>query len=61
MDWPNLIRFGVGVLRLPPDAFWALTPRELRALLGSAQTIDRDTLDELMTRFPDTPTDETSE
>lgn len=25
---------GLGVLRLPPDAFWAMTPRELAAAAG---------------------------
>jgi uncharacterized phage protein (TIGR02216 family) len=25
---------GLGVLRLPPDQFWSLTPRELAAALG---------------------------
>jgi uncharacterized phage protein (TIGR02216 family) len=50
---------GLGVLRLPPHAFWAMTPRELASAieglsggprsspLGSAE------LGELMQLFPD--------
>lgn len=34
MDWPALIRAGIQGLRLSPDAFWALTPAELRVMLG---------------------------
>lgn len=29
--------FAFGVLRLPPDAFWAMTPRELAAALRAVQ------------------------
>jgi len=49
--------FGFGVLRLSSVEFWQLTPRELasavRALLGEAQQFSRDTLDQLIARFPD--------
>jgi uncharacterized phage protein (TIGR02216 family) len=53
--------FGFGVLRLPSDAFWAMTPRELlsavEGVTGVAsrqdQTIARSTLDALMRAFPD--------
>ncbi len=58
--WPRLMRLGLGVLRLPPEAFWAMTPRELdAALAGLAGRID-DTipmgtgaLQRLMARYPD--------
>lgn len=56
--WRDAIGFGLGVLRLSPDAFWAMTPREL-ALAASAQrggappVMRRTTLDALMRRFPD--------
>ena len=30
LDWPGLMRAGLGQLRLTPDAFWRLTPIELR-------------------------------
>lgn len=34
--WATLTAFGLGVLRLPPDAFWAATPAELLAAAGAA-------------------------
>ncbi|MBY0382567.1 MAG: phage tail assembly chaperone [Xanthobacteraceae bacterium] len=56
--WDEAIGFGLGVLRLPPTQFWAMTPRELafaiRAVRGPVQApMDRPMLDELMARFPD--------
>ena len=27
--WKQAIGFGLGVLRLPPEQFWRMTPREL--------------------------------
>lgn len=52
--------FGFGVLRLSPDQFWRLTPRELagavRALFGEGAPLSRDTLNELIARFPDRTT-----
>lgn len=49
---------GLGQLRLPPDAFWRMTPRELAAALGlgarSGGTCDGEALRALMRRFPDT-------
>lgn len=56
--WPEAIGFGLGVLRLPPAQFWAMTPRELafaiEAVHGPArEPIDRASLDELMSQFPD--------
>jgi uncharacterized phage protein (TIGR02216 family) len=51
---------GLGILRLPPQAFWAMTPRELVAairgaagLSPSADALPRDALRALMQRFPD--------
>lgn len=51
---------GLGLLRLPPAAFWAMTPRELaaalRGLLGDAQAFappSRADLTRLAARFPD--------
>jgi len=47
------------VLKLSPDAFWAMTPRELalaaRAVLGpaAAPPLSRAGLATLMMRFPD--------
>lgn len=56
--WTDVIGFGLGVLRLPPSQFWAMTPRELalaiRAVRGPVQMpMGRSLLNELMTRFPD--------
>ena len=52
-DWRAAIGFGLGVLRLSPDAFWRMTPRELalaiEAVTGrAAATIERPTLIELV-------------
>jgi uncharacterized phage protein (TIGR02216 family) len=56
--WKEAIGFGLGVLRLPPREFWAMTPRELgyaiRAVRGEGHApIGRAALQELMARFPD--------
>ena len=56
--WDDAIGFGLGVLRLSPDAFWKMTPRELalaiRAVTGQHVTpLTRDILDDLTRRFPD--------
>jgi uncharacterized phage protein (TIGR02216 family) len=58
--WREAIGFGLGVLRLPPDAFWRMTPRELACAVAAvrgpqAAPPDRATLDQLMRRFPDKP------
>ena len=52
--------FGLGVLRLAPAHFWAMTPRELdaavRGRLGppaDTLTPSRAALDALMRRYPD--------
>lgn len=53
------MRFGLGVLRLAPCAFWATTPRELHAaaegLFGPRDNtvLSRQKLDALMRAFPD--------
>ena len=53
---------GLGVLRIEPSAFWAMTPRELAAALRSlpgmtptAAPLARADLDALTQRFPDEP------
>lgn len=62
VDWPALMRLGLGTLRLPPEAFWSMTPGEFRRALegagiapigGGARSMDRGRLVELMTAFPD--------
>lgn len=57
--WDEAMQFGFGVLRLAPQAFWQMTPRELSqaviAVRGAAVTpIDRGGLEQLMQSFPDT-------
>lgn len=56
--WEQAIGFGLGVLRLSPDQFWRMTPRELacavKAARGSIQEpMKRESLDALMRMFPD--------
>ncbi|SDW35744.1 phage conserved hypothetical protein [Albimonas donghaensis] len=61
IDWPALMRLGLGELRLPPDVFWAMTPRELRAAVGperearAARPMGRRDLAALAARYPDAP------
>lgn len=52
------MRFGLGVLRLPPEAFWKMSPRELAsawsAVVGEKTgPLERSGLEALMERFPD--------
>lgn len=53
--WSALVSFGIGRLGLAPDAFWALTPRELRAAAGisAAPPMNRAAFDRLAAAFPD--------
>ncbi|KAB2729777.1 phage tail assembly chaperone [Brucella intermedia] len=55
--WDEAMRAGFGLLRLSPQAFWSMTPRELNAALGpSAPVFDapsRQSLETLMRSFPD--------
>lgn len=54
--WAEAMAFGLGRLRLSPDAFWALTPREFAALAGKAgrgQPPGRADLEAMLRRFPD--------
>lgn len=59
LPWSEMMRFGLGVLRLPPAIFWAMTPRELAEAhagisgRGAAKPIERQTLDALMALHPD--------
>lgn len=62
IDWDALMRLGLGVLRLSPEAFWSLSPRELaRAVEGAAgreagpAPLTRDGLARLMVAYPDRP------
>ena len=61
LDWTQLMRLGLGALRLPADAFWGMTPVELRralegaGLLRGAAALDRAGLARLMAAHPDAP------
>ena len=54
-DWAALARAGMTGLRLTPDQFWALTPAELKLMLGQGEraVMQRDGLEALMRAFPD--------
>lgn len=55
-DWPALMRVGLGALGLRPAEFWALTPLELRVMLGAEQVVPpltRARLEELVAAHPD--------
>ena len=57
--WSQAMAFGLGVLRLAPRDFWAMSPRELTAAVAAYQgrapstPLDRSGLADLMRRFPD--------
>ena len=57
IDWPGLMRVGIGQLGLAPEAFWRLTPAELQMLTGPEPTgqaaCTRARLDALVRAFPD--------
>lgn len=58
--WEQAIGFGLGVLRLPPDHFWRMTPRELACAIAAVrgpihEPMDRASFDTLMQAFPDKP------
>jgi uncharacterized phage protein (TIGR02216 family) len=58
VPWRRWLSFAFGVLRWPPDAVWAATPRELahaaRAFMRDAPPpLDRATLEALMAHHPD--------
>jgi uncharacterized phage protein (TIGR02216 family) len=56
--WAAAMQIGFGLLKLSPDAFWRMTPRELAAAMtvlrgGGTEAIGRVRLSELMQQFPD--------
>lgn len=55
--WAQAIGFGLGVLKLSPEQFWRMTPRELSyaidAVRGRGAPFDRAAFGDLMTRYPD--------
>jgi uncharacterized phage protein (TIGR02216 family) len=62
--WGALMRAGMGRLRIAPDQFWRMTPKELAAALdgaagraGAAHPMGRAAFEALMARFPDSSVD----
>ena len=55
--WDAIARFGFAVLRLTPEAFWKMTPRELAlamdAIGGRTAPLARDDFEQLLQQFPD--------
>jgi uncharacterized phage protein (TIGR02216 family) len=56
--WKQVIGFGLGVLRLSPDAFWRMTPRELSCAIAAVTgvtggPIERADVEGMMRLFPD--------
>ena len=55
--WADAMALGLGRLRLTPDIFWALTPKELLLMASGGRSTDdalwRDALADLIRRFPD--------
>jgi len=58
--WPEIMAFGLGVLRLSPDSLWAISPPELRAAIdgyrgeaGRPAAPTRRQMAALMACFPD--------
>jgi uncharacterized phage protein (TIGR02216 family) len=56
-SWQELMAFAFGVLKLTPDIFWAMTPREFDAAaqpyLPADTGTQRGALAALMQAFPD--------
>lgn len=64
LDWPGLMRAGMGRLGLTPAEFWRLTPAELVLMLGDPQAVpplDRARLAELARAWPDGVPERTKE
>ena len=56
--WDQVMRFGLGALRLSPRDFWASTPLEIAAALrgvygDTLEPLERLALEALLERFPD--------
>ncbi|WP_338551022.1 rcc01693 family protein [Roseovarius phycicola] len=55
-DWAGLMQAGIGMLRLSPAIFWALTPAEFELMLGKPtgfKPLKRARLEELLSAYPD--------
>lgn len=61
--WRQAIGFGFGVLRLAPEAFWRMTPRELAAAVTAVHgpalaPLARSEFEALKAQFPDRERDD---
>ena len=55
IDWPGLVRAGLGQLRLEPQVFWRLTPVDLQIMLGAegaVPALTRARLEQLAAAYP---------
>ncbi|MEM9715869.1 MAG: phage tail assembly chaperone [Pseudomonadota bacterium] len=58
-DWNGLMKLGLGICRLRPCEFWALTPFELLCMAGidpATKPQSRDWFDQLCGQYPDQET-----
>jgi len=56
LDWPAMMRVGMGELKLRPAAFWALSPAELMVLVNPPEVqrpMGRSGFEALISAFPD--------
>lgn len=55
--WPEVLHVGLCVLRLSPQKFWRLSPREFMAMAGGYRphrvAMERADMEALMRLFPD--------
>ena len=58
LDWAAMMRAGIGGLGLKPHEFWALTPAELRLMLGPVgeAPMGRARFEALCRQYPDEET-----
>jgi uncharacterized phage protein (TIGR02216 family) len=56
LPWQALMAAAFGHLRLSPESFWSMSPRELSAALGQSPgstPLVRERLEALMAQYPD--------
>jgi len=63
LPWQDLMRIGLGQLKLPPSQFWKMTPKELKCAIegelktfvgnGQQDPLSKSNLEKLMKKFPD--------
>lgn len=63
LPWQDLMRIGLGQLKLSPSQFWKMTPKELKCAIegelktfvgnGQQDPLSKSNLEKLMKKFPD--------